>query len=938
MSYPLALSLLFFALVVNALLSVFVIWKASKSVLANRWFCWVSVLSTLLAFFNLLLRLTENTLMQRINYAVGIVLILNGVIWARQYVIEPKKVSRLFVLGIELLSVSLAIGTGTKFFLDNIEKINDIVYKGDPGILFYASLLFQITGLLYIIISLNKKYRNSVGSKREQAKYTLLGVEGYGLVALTAGVILPSVGFGDYAILDSVSSLFFISFTTYAIVKHRLLDIKLVISRSVLYFFLIIFVTLTFTATTFVTGQFIQDLGGSRIFTSIFVSLIIVFGFDPLKRALAKITDAVFFKGSIDYTDAIRRLSEIISIKIELNDLIDSVTVKLIELLKIKDAHILLRTKDGVMYSTRSTFGDDHPVSVNAQSTLMSYIQRSKKTVVLEELERKISDTSGERARVELERSKMEAEALNAAVIAPIIVDDEVTGLLVLGGKRSGDVYNNNDIQLLRVLGPQIGSSIEKSKLYDEVKSFSEKMKEEVEKATEELKVANIELKNRNVYLSALQNITGLINRSLNFKNVTQNIVDGIASELGYIGGVIILREGNRTYPGAITSTRLTRTALKLLPKPLMEYSGSIDDEDLASEALKTGVIQISEKLADFLNPPIPRPICSAMQKLVNAKTIAAVPIRIEEEIIGVIVYVIQKSKVEISEDEVQMMEALADQMGIVTRNVRLVEKMRETNAQLESANVHLKQLDEAKNEFISIASHQLRTPLTGIKGYLSMIVDGDFGTVPDALKDILNQLLEASKRMIRLVNLFLNITKIEAGRFTLEKKPTQIEDLVNSEIVELVKIAEEKGLKIEFKKPKTPTSKVAVDPDKLKDVVLNLVDNAIKYTEKGKIIVSVEERPSDVYVGVKDTGRGIPKDEVGRLFSKFVRGEGIAQVQPDGSGLGLYIAKRIVDAHGGKIWVESDGLGKGSTFSFQVPIVAAPTGEMPVQTQTTKK
>ncbi|MFA6198632.1 MAG: ATP-binding protein [Patescibacteria group bacterium] len=682
-------------------------------------------------------------------------------------------------------------------------------------------------------------------------------------------------------------------------------------------------------------GQLIQKAGGSNTLSTVVVALIIVFGFDPLKKALGRITDAVFFKDSIDYTGAIQQLSEIISLKIEPQDLMDSVSGKLVELLKIKDAHILLKDKNSTLYLPLVASGDGHDkLRLDAKGLTAAYLQTTKKTVVVEELERKISDTSNEQERSTLERSHAELESIGAAVVAPIIVDEEVTGLMVLGQKRSGDVYSNHDIQLLRVLGPQMGSAIEKSKLYDEVKAFSDKMKVEVERATDDLKLANIELKNRNVYLSSLQHITNLINRSLNFKNVTQMIVDGVASELGYIGGVIMLREGDRSYPGAITSTRLTRAALKLLPKPITEYSGSMTDKDLATEAMRTGVMQISDKIADFLNPPLPKPICGAIQKLVNAKTIIAMPIRIEEEVIGVIVYLIQKSKTEISEDEVQMMEALADQMGIVTRNVRLVEQMSDANKQLESANSHLKQLDTAKNEFISIASHQLRTPLTGIKGYLSMIVGGDYGKVPKALNELMVQLLEQSERMIRLVNMFLNVSKIEAGRFTLTKKPTQMEDLINSEIAELIKVADEKGLKVEFKEPKKVLPPVMVDADKLKDVILNLVDNAIKYTEKGKITVTAEQTDGHVKVAIKDTGRGIPKEDVDRLFSKFVRGENIAQVQPDGSGLGLYIAKRIVDSHGGKIWVESDGLGKGSSFIFQIPIEAAQTGSMPVQAE----
>lgn len=133
---------------------------------------------------------------------------------------------------------------------------------------------------------------------------------------------------------------------------------------------------------------------------------------------------------------------------------------------------------------------------------------------------------------------------------------------------------------------------------------------------------------------------------------------------------------------------------------------------------------------------------------------------------IGVLVYTIGKPKAEVSPQEVAMMRSLADEAGIVIRNLRLIESIEKANKSLETANDHLRVLDEAKSEFISIASHQLRTPMTGIMGYLSMLVSGDFGKIDTKVGSILEQILDQSKRMIRLINIFLNISKIEAGRF----------------------------------------------------------------------------------------------------------------------------------------------------------------------------
>ncbi len=870
---------------------------------------------------NFLIGYGEDIFWLKLAYALGPFIYSLSLIWILNFLFG--KVRRTYLIAILVISLSFSVLSFINGYI--VKDVNELYvggFEGELGIFFLPYTVFSIFMTVLNVVAVIYGVKKSKGQRKQQLVYVLSGYSIFGIGALFASFILPSFGFTKYIPLDSVSSLAFLGFTSYAIVRHRLLDIRIIVTRSVVYFFLILFVTLAFTTMTFLTGLFIQELGGSQTFTTILVSLIIVFGFDPLKRLLGRITDAVFFKSEINYTKATQILTQMISTKIELDEVINSTNEKLKDILKIKEANILIQTKNKQSFVLRKNGNSNgRSLRLDSKSSLAAYVINRQKISVLEELERRISDTTNDRERKKLERSRSDFEALGADVVAPIILEGEVTGLFVLGGKRSGDTYNNNDLNILNTLGPLMGSAIEKSRLYDEVKSFGEKMKVEVERATADLQLANVELKNRNVYLNALQNIGNIITRSLDFKKVTQTIADGISTELGYIGGVIILKgEGETTHPAAMTMTTLTRAALKLLPKKLPEFKGKLSDKDLATEAMRSGTTQISDKLADFLNPPIPKAICAAMQKLVKAQTIIAVPIPSEVAIIGSIVFVIQKPKREVSEDEVQMMKALADQMGIVTRNVQLVEELRDTNLELEKANEHLKELDEAKNEFISIASHQLRTPLTGIKGYLAMIVDGDFGKVPAQMFDILKQVLEASKRMIRLVNLFLNITKIEAGKFTLEKKPTDIVELVQSEITELIKVAEDKGLKIEFKKPKTKLPDVTIDGDKLKDVVLNLIDNAIKYTDKGKITVSVEKLNGDVRVSVKDTGRGIPHDDAKKLFSKFVRGEGIAQVQPDGSGLGLYIAKRIVDAHKGEIWVESEGLGKGSTFIFTIP------------------
>ena len=250
-----------------------------------------------------------------------------------------------------------------------------------------------------------------------------------------------------------------------------------------------------------------------------------------------------------------------------------------------------------------------------------------------------------------------------------------------------------------------------------------------------------------------------------------------------------------------------------------------------------------------------------------------------------------------------------------------LYNNLQKANLDMQEANVRLRELDKAKSEFLSIASHQLRTPISAIKGYLSMIIDGDFGKVSPNITKVIKDLFESASRLARLINILLNVSRIESGRLKLEKKPIQISDMIDSVIVELINQATQKGLKLTYKKPKGNIPKIFADSDKLREVVLNLVDNAIKYTPKGKVEISLEFNKEHMTFMTKDSGIGIDPKEVKSLFRKFVRGSGVAQIHTGGSGLGLFIAQKIIKEHNGKVWAESEGTGKGSTFKFVVPL-----------------
>jgi PAS domain S-box-containing protein len=230
--------------------------------------------------------------------------------------------------------------------------------------------------------------------------------------------------------------------------------------------------------------------------------------------------------------------------------------------------------------------------------------------------------------------------------------------------------------------------------------------------------------------------------------------------------------------------------------------------------------------------------------------------------------------------------------------------------------------IETIKTEFVSIAAHQLRTPLSAIKWTLRMILDGDIGNISAEQKDLLLKTYQSNERMIALINDLLNVTRIEEGRFLYKPEPMQMEDIVEGVLKNSEELLKMKKIKLKLEKLKELLPEVLVDKEKISIVVQNLLENAIKYSPVGgEISISIERLNKDVLFKIKDSGVGIPKDQQERIFTKFFRGSNVVKMETDGSGLGLYTTKNIVESHLGKIWFDSEE-GKGSTFYFTVPFI----------------
>lgn len=236
----------------------------------------------------------------------------------------------------------------------------------------------------------------------------------------------------------------------------------------------------------------------------------------------------------------------------------------------------------------------------------------------------------------------------------------------------------------------------------------------------------------------------------------------------------------------------------------------------------------------------------------------------------------------------------------------------------------HLKAIDKMKTEFVAVASHQLRTPLTPIMLFSEMLLNDNTGELNDIQREYLETINKSSRRMIELVNDLLNVSRLETGRLKISPSPTKMEDFIADVISEVEPVAKKKGCKIVFTRPESNLPTVWIDQSLVRQVIHNLITNAIRYTpaENGEIIVSVSQDGGEYTISVRDNGIGIPAEAQPRIFEKFFRADNAIMKEAEGSGLGMYVAKMVVEASGGKIWFESpvNGQDYGTMFSVSIP------------------
>jgi signal transduction histidine kinase len=346
--------------------------------------------------------------------------------------------------------------------------------------------------------------------------------------------------------------------------------------------------------------------------------------------------------------------------------------------------------------------------------------------------------------------------------------------------------------------------------------------------------------------------------------------------------------------------------------------------------------VVITDELADA---------SSSATHLRNEDVAALVRLRTGSTVLGFMALGFKESGETYTARDRQLLNIASDEIAIALQNAlhfqeikhfnqTLQGKVAQATNELRHSNEKLKVLDETKDEFITMASHQLRTPLTSVKGYLSMVLEGDAGPLNANQTKLLNQSYMSAQRMVYLIADLLNLSRLSTGKFVIEPKPVDLPQIVDDEVEQLVETAKSRGVILTYHKPAS-FPELLLDETKIRQVIMNFIDNAIYYTPSGgEITVELRETPSSVEYLVRDNGIGVPRREQHRLFTKFYRAENARQARPDGTGLGLFMAKKVIIAQGGSIIFDSVE-GKGSTFGFRFSksrhaVPAVPVAKLP--------
>jgi signal transduction histidine kinase len=447
---------------------------------------------------------------------------------------------------------------------------------------------------------------------------------------------------------------------------------------------------------------------------------------------------------------------------------------------------------------------------------------------------------------------------------------------------------------------------------------------DELTKINQELYNQNLELAIRNKTLSVLRIISTIMINSTGARESAQQIAEAIVTELRFASVSIALIDETlqKLQFTAMTQADKTTGIFEPLLNPQEDLIIALDDRNnLMAETILDRERKISGNFLDIVTPLVTQEVADTIENTTHTKTIVSYPLFLGQKALGVLNLGLAKKVDDLSRGEKETLDELIGAVAIAINRAQLIEDIKNTNNKLTQANQQLELLDKLKDEFVSLASHELRTPMTAIKSYSWMVLNGKAGAITPKATEYLNRVYISTERLIHLINEMLDVSRIESGRVTIKKAPLDIVKLLQDVQKELRGRATECSISLTVAEGGSIPI-VQADTEKICQVLENLVGNSLKFTPKGgSITMGVRQAGGFLEIYVTDTGQGIDAADIPRLFQKFGRIDNATTSTPvNSTGLGLYICKQYVELHGGKIWVQSEPK-KGSTFTFTLPI-----------------
>lgn len=431
----------------------------------------------------------------------------------------------------------------------------------------------------------------------------------------------------------------------------------------------------------------------------------------------------------------------------------------------------------------------------------------------------------------------------------------------------------------------------------------------------QELYKKNLELFNTNQALSLLQKLYATMISTYDINQMSYQFIDLIVKDLDFNSGVVFLKDpaGKRLNLVAFTPTPLLSTiTAEIGPNIGLNLGGQ---KNLLLEVIDKKSPLVTTNFFDLWDAWLPSDRRTQLGLDTSTiKTIFVYPIVAQDASAGLFAVLSDKMEADLSMSQRNLLQELTNVFGVAVDRAKLYKDVQVANEKLTSMGIK-------KDEFLNVVAHELRAPMTAIKGYISMLVEGDAGEQGPEAKEYLNLVSKSNDRVIRLVNNLLNVSRIEEGRQVYNMQTVGLLDVIKTNFEEFKFTADEKHIQMSlFLGDPPPSDKVYVDSDRIYEVIANFMSNAIKYTDAGNVAIKVyNPSPNSIKVEVSDSGRGIAPLDQKKIFQKYYRAEQTVQ-RTVGTGLGLYISKLLIEKFGGTLGFTSE-MGKGSTFWFELPL-----------------